>query len=51
MFDDIFEMIDADLQPVKPDPNCPDSMRVFENHKKVSQPVRLGCRAALGAVT
>ena len=35
VFDDIFDMIDDDLQPVKPDPNCPDSRRVFENHKKV----------------
>ncbi|XP_043215086.1 mitogen-activated protein kinase kinase kinase 7-like [Amphibalanus amphitrite] len=37
VFDDIFEMLDADLQPVKPDPDCPDSRRVFENHKKLAK--------------
>ncbi|XP_037083177.1 uncharacterized protein LOC119103664 [Pollicipes pollicipes] len=37
VFDDIFEMIDADLQPVKPDLKCSDSIRVFENHKKLTK--------------
>jgi len=36
VFEDIFEMIDADLQPVKPDPNCADSMAVYENHRKLA---------------
>lgn len=30
------ELLDQDLRPVPPQPNCPESMQVYEEHRMVS---------------
>ena len=34
--DHAVELLDADLKPVPPQPNCPESMQVYEDHRLVS---------------
>ena len=30
------EMLDPDLKPVPPQPNCPQSMQIYDDHRRVS---------------
>jgi len=36
MFDTACEFLDPDLRPVPPQPNCPQSMKIYEDHRQMA---------------
>ena len=36
LLDTACEMLSPDLRPIPPQPNCPQSMQIYEDHRKVS---------------
>ena len=36
LLDQAVDMLDPDLRPVPPQPNCPDSMQIYHNHRQMA---------------
>ncbi len=36
MLDRAVDMLDPELRPVPPQPNCPDSMQIYQNHRQMA---------------
>jgi hypothetical protein len=36
LFDRAVDMLDPELRPVPPQPNCPDSMQIYQNHRQMA---------------
>ena len=36
LLDRAIDMLDPDLRPIPPQPNCPQSMQIYEDHRLVS---------------
>ena len=37
LLDRAIDMLDPDLRPIPPQPNCPQSMQIYEDHRLVSE--------------